>query len=126
MRLWAGAILLAAAAAACSGDNVFVGTVGGTGTISQNGSIQGVVTANGAGVGNITVVIVGGDSARTAGNGRFVIANVPPSAYNVSIRVPINFSLAPANPSTRSVTVLAGVPTIVNWELVQAPSPTVQ
>ena len=119
MRSGIAAILLAVAATACTGSNLFTGpgTTGGNG--AQEGALQGSVTAGGTGVGNVVVVIVGGDSARTNGQGRFVIPNLSPAAYAVSIRVPLNYDLAPGEQSTRTVNVAAGNSTIVNWQLTE-------
>ncbi|HEX8830916.1 MAG TPA: carboxypeptidase-like regulatory domain-containing protein [Longimicrobium sp.] len=99
----------ALAAAACDGSNLFGGTVdvpgnGGAGT----SRVQGSVLADGSGVGAVPVILVGQDSTQTNASGVFVFDSLAAATYTVSVRVPLGFTLAAGQTSTRSVTVGTG------------------
>jgi hypothetical protein len=104
----------ALAAAACDGGNSFTGSFGTTGGA---GSIQGQVTSNGTGVSGVPVILVDQDSTVTSGTGTFAFASVPAGTYQISVRVPIGFSLAAGQTSPRSVVVSGGTTTGVTFLL---------
>jgi hypothetical protein len=99
-----------AAAAACSGANAFTGTDfgNGTGSVPQTGNIQGAVTADGAGLGGVSVILVGRDSVQTDGSGVFRFEGLAAATYPVTVRVPIGFALAAGQTGTQNVPVSSG------------------
>lgn len=122
IRMGLAAALCAAGVAACSGSNGFTepgfGTGGSVGQPnSQVGSITGSVTADGRGVGGIAVLVANGDSTRTDGTGRYTLGNLGPATYSLTLRIPINYTLAPGEQNPRNVTVGAGQTASVNWQL---------
>ena len=109
LRVGIAAACAALAAAACDGANAFTGSFGTNGpTTGGTGSIQGQVTANGTGQGGVAVILVGQDSTTTTGTGAFTFASVPSGTYQIAVRVPIGFTLAPGQTSQRSVVVTDG------------------
>jgi hypothetical protein len=66
------------------------------------------VTANGAGQGGVSVILVNQDSTVTNGAGIFTLSAVPSGTYQIAVRVPIGFTLAAGQTSPRSVTVADG------------------
>jgi len=119
MKIGIAAACMVLAAAACDGANAFTGsdfgrTGGGAGGV---GTIQGQVTADGAGAGGVSVVLIGQDSTVTNGAGVFTFSNVPSSTYSVAVRVPIGFALAAGQTGTRTVTVTDGATTGVTFIL---------
>ncbi|HET7232933.1 MAG TPA: hypothetical protein VFJ16_23190 [Longimicrobium sp.] len=98
----------ALAAAACEGSNVFGTQVtSGTGA-TGTGQVQGSVLAGGSGLGAVPVVLVGQDSTQTDASGVFTFDSLAAATYTVSVRVPIGYTLAAGQTSTRSVTVGTG------------------
>lgn len=108
VRLGVAAACAALAAAACDGANRFTGSFGTNGSGAGTGSIQGQVTANGAGQGGVSVILVNQDSTVTSGSGTFAFSGVPSGTYQIAVRVPIGFTLAAGQASPRSVTVTDG------------------
>ncbi len=109
----------AAAAAACSGANAFTGTDfgGGTGTVPQTGNIQGSVTADGAGLGGVSVILVGRDSVQTDGSGVFRFQGLAAATYPVTVRVPIGYALVAGQTGTQNVAVSSGGTATANFAL---------
>ena len=108
-RLWVASIAACAALAACDGGSTFSDAVGRNGgTNGGTGTISGTVTANGAGQGGISVVLVGRDSTVTGTGGAFTFASVPTGTYQVSVRVPLGYTLAAGATATRSVSLGTG------------------
>ncbi len=108
------AVSLLLGVTACNGSNAFTGPggvgvgTGGGGAGSLNGTIEGTVTADGAGRGGVSVILVGRDSTVTAGDGTYRFAGIPAATYSVAVRVPVGFRLAAGQNGTRVVTVGAG------------------
>lgn len=122
IRIGLGAALCVVGAAACDGANGFTGPGLGAGGIggqpnSQLGAITGTVTANGQGLGGISVLVSNRDSTVTNGLGQYALTNLGPATYSVSIRVPINYTLAAGEENPRTVTVAAGSSTNASWQL---------
>lgn len=122
IRMAMAAALCVVGAAGCEGTNAFTapgldaGPVGGQPN-SQLGSITGTVTANGQGLGGISVLVSNRDSVVTNGTGQYALTNLGPATYSVSIRIPINYTLAAGEENPRTVTVAAGSATNANWQL---------
>lgn len=116
------AALCAVGVAACEGTNAFTapgleaGPVGGQPN-SQLGAITGTVTANGRGLGGISVLVSNRDSTVTNGTGQYTLTNLGPATYSVSIRIPINYTLAAGEENPRTVTVAAGSAANASWQL---------
>ena len=106
----------AALAAACDAGG-FTGSFGRTGTPAGTGSVQGQVTANGAGRGGVSVILVNQDSTVTSGTGAFAFTAVPADTYQIAVRVPIGFTLAAGQASPRSVVVTNGSTSGVTFAL---------
>lgn len=108
-----------AAAAACSGANAFTGTDfgNGAGSVPQTGDIEGQVSADGAGLGGVAVVLVGRDSVQTDGSGVFRFEGLAAGTYPVTVRVPIGFALAPGETGTQNVAVAGGSTATANFAL---------
>lgn len=105
------------AAAACDGANGLTGRFGTNGSGAGTGTIQGQVTADGTGQGGVSVILVNQDSTVTSGSGTFTFSSVPSGTYQISVRVPIGFTLAAGQTSTRAVTVTDGTTTGVTFIL---------
>lgn len=105
LRVGVAVACAALAAAACDGGNSFTGSFGFNG---GTGSIQGQVTADGTGLGGVTVVLVNQDSTVTTAAGTFAFPSVAAGTYQIAARVPFGFSLAAGETSPRSVTVTNG------------------
>jgi len=75
------------------------------------------VTANGAGQGGISVILINQDSTVTSGTGAFVFDSVAAGTYQVAVRVPIGFMLVAGQTSQRSVTVTPGAISGANFAL---------
>lgn len=112
----AGFFLLLAAAG-CGGENVFTSPGFGNGDDEVTGAIRGQVTAGGAGVGGVRIIVVNYDSTTTDGQGLYEFAGVPAATYNVSLRVPANYTLGIGENSTREVRVAADGVAAANWTL---------
>jgi hypothetical protein len=115
-RLRVAAVMACAAlaAAACDAGGAFTGAFG---TNGGTGSIQGQVTANGTGLGGVTVVLVNRDSTVTTAAGVFTFPSVAAGTYQIAARVPFGFTLAAGETSPRSVTVTNGANTGVTFIL---------
>jgi len=109
-------VCAALAAAACDAGG-FTGSFGRVGGAGGTGTIQGLVTANGAGQGGISVILVNQDSTVTNGTGAFVFDSVAAGTYQVAVRVPIGFTLVAGQTSQRSVTVTPGATSGANFAL---------
>lgn len=108
-RLWVAAAAACAALAACDGSSTFTNVRGiNGGTNGGTGVVQGTVTADGAGQGGISVVLVGQDSTVTGTGGVFTFSAVPSGTYQIAVRVPIGYTLAAGETASRSVSVGAG------------------
>jgi hypothetical protein len=107
------------ASAACEGANAFTASDFGRsgGGAAGVGTIQGQVTADGAGAGGVSVILIGRDSTVTNGAGVFTFGNVPSATYSVAVRVPVGFALAAGQTGTRTVTVTDGATTGVTFIL---------
>jgi hypothetical protein len=118
IRVGIAAACAALAAAACDGANAFTGSFGTNGSNSGGtGSVQGQVTANGAGQGGVSVILVNQDSTVTNGAGIFTFATVPSGTYQIAVRVPIGFTMVAGQTSQRTVVVTDGTSTGVNFSL---------
>jgi plastocyanin len=105
----AGTLLLLAALGGCSGD----GPVG-----FQPGSVEGQVTASGAGVQGVTVSVDGGGAATTDGAGIYRINNVAPGTNTVVITLPAGWITATfAEPLQKTVDVPPGGSASAGWML---------
>ena len=105
LRVGVAVACAALAAAACDGGNAFTGSFG---TNGGTGSIQGQVTADGTGLGGVSVVLINQDSTATTGTGAFAFPSVAAGTYQIAARVPFGFALAAGETSPRSVTVTNG------------------
>ena len=99
--------------AACDGANAFTGTGGGFGFTGGSGAastgrITGNVSADGTGLGGVSVIVVGRDSTTTDGTGAFAFDSVPAGTYTVSVQVPIGYSLAAGQTTTQNANVTSG------------------
>lgn len=110
VRLKFGIAALCGVLAACEGANAFTGTQFGRegGTGGGTGTIAGSVIADGSGAGGVSVVLVGRDSTVTDDSGAFTFGSVPSGTYQLSVRVPLGFTLAAGQTPTRTVSVSAG------------------
>jgi hypothetical protein len=113
----AAVLVLALVAAACEGDNLFPEFGVGNGVPGQ-GAIEGSVTTAGTPMGGVWIILVDRDSTQTDGLGEYRFAPLPASTYTVSIRVPLNHTLAPGDSATQRVTVAAGGVRVVDWRLI--------
>lgn len=103
---------------ACGGDNLFPPYgLTGMGVIPATGTIEGTV-AGGQPLGGVSVILIGQDSTVTDGAGFYRFTDVPASTHSVTVRVPLNFTLAPGDSATRTVQLPAGGTATVNWNLV--------
>lgn len=120
-RVGIAAVLTAVSVAGCSGSNAFatgeLGGNGGGGSVTQEGTIEGQVTADGFGIGAIPVVLVGQDSVQTNSQGVFRFEGLAASQYQVAVRVPLGFTLAPGQDATRTVDVGAGGTSTLTFDL---------
>jgi hypothetical protein len=125
-RAMLGVLSLSAvlATAACDGVNAFAsdrpGTSGGFPTDStgtQTGTLSGTVTADGGGLGAVTVILAGRDTTETNSQGVFIFVGLPASTYTVGVQVPAGYELIPGQSSTQTVTVTAGGTGTANWSL---------
>ena len=118
VRVGMAAAFAALVAAACDA-TAFTGTTFGIagGPAAGTGSIQGTVTADGSGQGGVPVVLLDQDSTTTNGTGAFSFPAVPAGIYQIAVRVPIGFTLAAGQTSTRTVVVTSGTTTGVAFVL---------
>jgi hypothetical protein len=95
--------------AACDGGSAFGGSSlgGGVGGARQTGSVTGQVSVEGSGLGGVTVLL-GSDSTRTDVGGIFRFPNLIPGNYDVSVRVPLGFTLAAGQTAQRTVSLTSG------------------
>ena len=119
VRVGIAAALAALAAVACDAGGALTGTTFGTSgsPVGGTGSIQGQVTANGNGQGGVSVILINQDSTVTTGTGTFTFPSVPSRTYQITVRVPIGFTLAPGQTSPRNVVVTTGATTGVTFIL---------
>jgi Carboxypeptidase regulatory-like domain len=119
MRVGIAAACAALAAAACDGANAFTGSFGTNGGPNSGGTgnVQGQVTANGAGQGGISVILVNQDSTVTNGAGIFAFDSIPSGTYQIAVRVPLGFTMVAGQTSQRSVAVTNGATSGVNFSL---------
>ncbi|HEX2188831.1 MAG TPA: carboxypeptidase regulatory-like domain-containing protein [Longimicrobiaceae bacterium] len=120
MRRSIVAVAALALLAGCEGNNLFpedpVGTGGG-----RPGSIGGLVTAAGQGVGGAVVSVQSLAAADTTdAAGRYRIEGLDEGAYRLLLRVPPGFDLAPGDSTTRTASLGRGQTLTVNWQLLQA------
>ena len=113
-QLVAGLCLLILSTA-CGGDNLFEGYGAAAG--GNVGTIEGTVTAAGAPLGAVPIILVGRDSTMTNGDGLYRFEDLPASTYTVAIRVPLNYEPVPGDSVTRTVRLAGGSVEAVNWRL---------
>lgn len=118
VRVGIAAAITALAAAACDASS-FTGTTFGSsgGAVSGNGTVSGTVTADGSGQGGVSVILINQDSTTTTGTGAFSFPSVPSGTYQITVRVPIGFTLAAGQTSPRNVVVTSGTNTGVSFIL---------
>ena len=115
-RIGAAALLAGAMLAGCEGLNRFPDDPLGQGD-TDLGSIRGTVTAAGQGVQGAEVSVANGPSAFTDAAGQYRIFALAPGVYRVTLGVPPGFRLAAGDSATRTATVVAGSPVVVNWQI---------
>src|SRR5690606_8708166 len=83
----------------------------------NSATIQGTVTAAGAGVLNAEVVLSGAASRTetTDGVGAYTFSELPAGDYTVSISLPAGYELADGESATREASVTAGGTTTISW-----------
>lgn len=112
MLLTLGVLVLGTA---CGGENLFEGAAAtGGGTV---GAVQGSVTATGAPLGAVPVILIGVDSTMTDGQGIYRFEQLPASTYTVAIRVPLNYEPVPGDSTTRTVQLSGGGTQTINFRL---------
>lgn len=102
---------------ACEGTNAFVEQPLALDEAALLGSIRGQVTADGIGVGGVTVIVVEGPRVVTDSNGRFRISGLPRGRYILNVEVPPGFDLAAGEELARTVTVGDNRVAVVTWRL---------
>lgn len=117
--LWSWVLLLGVTlgGAGCVGENAFADNPLGVGGAALTGSVAGQVIANGVGVGNATVIVAGGPSATTDGNGEYRVTGLATGRYTLSLQVPSGFELAAGEQATRTAEVGGGRVAVVSWRL---------
>jgi len=111
VRPWLGIATVcgALAVAACDGSNLFSSDVGtGTNGSGSRGAVQGTVLAGGTGLGAVPVILVGQDSTSTSTAGVFVFDSLPAATYQLTVRVPLGYTLAAGQTATQAVSVTSG------------------
>ena len=114
----AGAAL---AAAACEGPTGFTASL--VGTPGASGSITGVVTAEGAGLGGVPVIALssGRDSTATDAGGAYRFTELGAGQYTVSVQVPLGYQLAAGETGTETVTVSLNGTAVADFALQRSP-----
>lgn len=114
------ALLAGALLAGCEGNNLFPEDPVGTGGRTL-GSIGGLVTAAGQGVGGAVVTVQGLSAADTTdAAGRYRIDGLAEGAYRLLLQVPPGFDLAPGDSTARRANLGRGQALTVNWQLLRA------
>lgn len=119
------ALGLLLALTACGGENAFPG-LGITNGATDTGTILGSVTSSGVGVGGVEILLLGArrDSTLTNSQGQYRFERLAAGTYDLSIRVPLNYTLAPGDSATQRVQLAARGQATVNWRLQpQGPTP---
>lgn len=100
----------------CDGDG------GGT-TPPATGTVSGVVTADGSGIGGVQVTLPGKGTAATSADGAYSFTQVATGSHTLAISVPDHLELGASETESKTVTVVGGQTVTANWSL-RTPPPT--